>query len=197
MSKGKSNRAVKDRMISLYGKKCFIEELRLRTKEEVEADLKKYKKSKRADLMSLTYHHIKERCKGGEASIENGAILRNINHIWFNSLSKSEQARINNLFIKYKNKLNNINNKINLVVAELDGGTGEVVQGTVIDMVDKNKDNFSEEEVLSLPVHDINNIELYKKYIELRRKRQREKWQGYTWGTDNNSNRYNDDDEGR
>ena len=190
MSKGKSNRAVKDRMISLYGKKCFIEELGLRTKEEVEADLKKYKKSKRADLMSLTYHHIKERCKGGEASIENGAILRNINHIWFNSLSKSEQARINNLFIKYKN---NINNKINLVVAELDGGTGEVVQGAaidIIDMVDKNK----KEEALSLPVHNINNInltdELYKKYIELRRKRQRDKWQGYTWGR-------SDDDEGR
>ena len=102
MSKGKSNRAIKEKMIRKYGRKCFIEELGLRSPEEVEADLKKYKKNKRAELMSLTFHHIRERRLGGDASEENGAILRNINHIWFNSLSRAEQRRINNLFIKYK-----------------------------------------------------------------------------------------------
>ena len=55
-------------------------------------------------MMALTFHHIKERRDGGEATEENGAILRNINHQWFNNLSKSEQRRINNLFIKYKSQ---------------------------------------------------------------------------------------------
>lgn len=91
-------------MLKKYGKKCFIEELGLRTKEEIEQDLKKYNSKTRKVMMALTFHHIKERRDGGEATEENGAILRNINHQWFNNLSKSEQRRINNLFIKYKSQ---------------------------------------------------------------------------------------------
>lgn len=104
MSKNKNNKTVKDKMLKKYGKKCFIEELGLRTKEEIEQDLKKYNSKTRKVMMALTFHHIKERRDGGEATEENGAILRNINHQWFNNLSKSEQRRINNLFIKYKSQ---------------------------------------------------------------------------------------------
>lgn len=104
MSKNKNNKTVKDKMLKKYGKKCFIEELGLRTKEEIEQDLKKYNSKTRKVMMTLTFHHIKERQDGGEATEENGAILRNINHQWFNNLSKSEQRRINNLFIKYKSQ---------------------------------------------------------------------------------------------
>lgn len=100
----KNNKTVKDKMLKKYGKKCFIEELGLRTKEEIERDLKKYNSKTRKVMMALTFHHIKERRDGGEATEENGAILRNINHQWFNNLSKSEQRRINNLFIKYKSQ---------------------------------------------------------------------------------------------
>ena len=100
----KNNKTVKDKMLKKYGKKCFIEELGLRTKEEIEQDLKKYNSKTRKVMMALTFHHIKERRDGGEATEENGAILRNINHQWFNNLSKSEQRRINNLFIKYKSQ---------------------------------------------------------------------------------------------
>lgn len=89
-------------MIQRYGKKCFIEELGIRSREEVEADIRRYKKSKRKELMKLTFHHIKERQAGGGATEENGAILRNINHIWFNSLSLEEQEKINKLFQEYK-----------------------------------------------------------------------------------------------
>lgn len=104
MNKNKNNKTVKDKMLKKYGKKCFIEELGLRTKEEIEQDLKKYNSKTRKVMMALTFHHIKERRDGGEATEENGAILRNINHQWFNNLSKSEQRRINNLFIKYKSQ---------------------------------------------------------------------------------------------
>lgn len=100
----KNNKTVKDKMLKKYGKKCFIEELGLRTKEEIEQDLKKYNSKTRKVMMALTFHHIKERRDGNEATEENGAILRNINHQWFNNLSKSEQRRINNLFIKYKSQ---------------------------------------------------------------------------------------------
>ena len=47
-----------------YGKKCFIEELGIRSKEEVEAERKRYtSKKQRAIMDQLTYHHIVEKCK--------------------------------------------------------------------------------------------------------------------------------------
>ena len=98
-----SNKHVKDKMIKIFGKKCFIEELHLRKPEEIEQDKRRYTgKCQRCIMDQLTYHHILERCKGGKATIENGALLRNINHQWFHRLSKEQQAKINELFQEYK-----------------------------------------------------------------------------------------------
>lgn len=98
-----SNKHVKDKMIKLFGKKCFIEELHLRKPSEIEQDMKKYTgKCQRCIMDQLTYHHILERCKGGKATIENGALIRNINHQWFHRLPKDQQAKINELFQEYK-----------------------------------------------------------------------------------------------
>jgi hypothetical protein len=59
-----SNKEAKRTLIIKYGKKCFIEELGIRTPEEIETDKKKYKsKSQRARMDELTYHHILEKCK--------------------------------------------------------------------------------------------------------------------------------------
>ena len=98
-----ANTGAKRKLIRKFGNKCFIEELGLRTKEEVAADLARYKsKKKRAIMDELTYHHIVERFKGGKATEANGAFLRNINHQWFNRLSSEQQAAINKLFQQYK-----------------------------------------------------------------------------------------------
>ena len=99
-----SNKEVKKRMIAKYGSKCFLEELGIRSKEEVEKELRLYGKGQRKIMDMLTYHHIKERCKGGQATEENGAILRNINHQWFNRLSQQQQREINEMFQEYKRK---------------------------------------------------------------------------------------------
>lgn len=98
-----SNTSIKNQMIKKYGKKCFIEELRLRDPEEVRAEVRRYtSKGQRALMDTLTYHHIVEKCRGGRATETNGAILRNINHMWFNRLSRAQQAEINELFQEYK-----------------------------------------------------------------------------------------------
>ena len=89
-------------MINKYGEKCFIEELHLRDKKDIEKEFRLYGKKQRKIMDELTYHHIVEKCKGGETTEENGAILRNINHRWFNRLSKEKQAEINKLFQAYK-----------------------------------------------------------------------------------------------
>lgn len=60
-----SNKGSKRTLIMKYGKKCFIEELGIRSKEEVEADRKRYiSKKQRVIMDQLTYHHILEKCKG-------------------------------------------------------------------------------------------------------------------------------------
>ena len=98
-----SNKKAKRTLMIKYGKKCFIEELGIRTQEEIECDRKRYKsKKQRAIMDELTYHHILEKCKGGRTTEENGAILRNINHQWFNRQSKQRQAEINKMFKDYK-----------------------------------------------------------------------------------------------
>ena len=98
------NSKIKKRMIAKYGSKCFIEELGIRSKEEVEKELRLYGKGQRKRMDMLTYHHIIERCKGGIATEENGAILRNINHQWFNRLNRQQQREINKMFQEYKKK---------------------------------------------------------------------------------------------
>lgn len=202
---GKNNKAIKNSMIKKYGKKCFIEELGLRTREEIEQDLKRFKKSKRAELLMLTFHHIKERRYGGAATEENGAILRNINHIWFNSLDMNEQRRINKLFQEYKaqDKFKRDKFKESLRV-NTKAKTIEVSAGLI--NINNNRDIISEQVIESISDNNNNNDgrdsnsnndgrdidvidfgisdEEYKKYIEARRRREREKWQGRIWGID-------------
>jgi hypothetical protein len=100
----KSNREAKRLLILKYGEICFIEELHLRTQEEIDKERKtRYKGKKQLEICDkITYHHILEKCKGGKATVENGALLRYINHQWLHRLSKEKQAEINELFLEYK-----------------------------------------------------------------------------------------------
>lgn len=94
-----SNKRAKERLIQLYGAECFIEKLHLRKDTEP----RKYtSKGQRKRMKQLTYHHIKEHRYGGKATVENGALLSEENHIWFNEQSKEAQKKMNELFQQYK-----------------------------------------------------------------------------------------------
>lgn len=131
-----SNKHVKDEMIQIFGKKCFVEELHLRKADEIEQDKRRFKgKSQKCIMDMLTYHHILERCKGGKATVENGALLRNINHIWFHRLPKAQQDKINNLFQEYKRQfyhkteiefVDSLDTGIELNIAELEATDREL-----------------------------------------------------------------------
>ena len=72
-----SNKKAKEELIRLYGAECFIERLHLRPEESKVYTGKQlaYIRKHQQQLKRLTYHHIVERCKGGKATVENGAIL--------------------------------------------------------------------------------------------------------------------------
>ena len=97
-----SNKKAKEKLIALYGAECFIEKLHLR----VDTEPRKYtSKGQYKRMKQLTYHHIRERQHGGKATVENGALLSEENHMWFNKQSKQEQKQMNELFQQYKQSI--------------------------------------------------------------------------------------------
>ena len=93
------NKTAKEILIELYGPECFIDKLHLR----VDNQPKRYKSKKQLKIMkTLTYHHIKEKRNGGKATVENGALLSEENHQWFNKQSPEVQAELNRKFQEYK-----------------------------------------------------------------------------------------------
>ena len=98
---GKSNKSAKEQLIRLYGKECFIEKLHLRLDTE-----RRYTgKAQYHRMKQLTYHHIREKSKGGKATVENGALLSAENHEWFNRQNKEKQRELNNAFQEYKHRV--------------------------------------------------------------------------------------------
>ena len=67
---GRSNKRIKQKMIKIFGAECFIDKLKLRKDKQQYTGKSQYQKMKQ-----LTYHHIVPKCKGGKATIENGALL--------------------------------------------------------------------------------------------------------------------------
>ena len=64
-----SNKDAKRRLILRYGEKCFVEELGLRTPEEIEEDRKQYTSKKQIAIMDeITYHHVLEKSKGRQVN---------------------------------------------------------------------------------------------------------------------------------
>lgn len=94
-----SNKKAKEQLIRLYGAECFIDKLKLRPKKES----KKYTgKNQMERMKQLTYHHIKMKKDGGQATVENGALLSAENHAWFHQQSPQAQGYMNALFQEYK-----------------------------------------------------------------------------------------------
>lgn len=97
-----SNKKARKKLIKLYGAECFIEKLHLRK----DTELRQYAgKGQYEKMKQLTYHHIREKQHGGKATVENGALLSEENHIWFNEQSKESQKQMNELFQKYKHSV--------------------------------------------------------------------------------------------
>lgn len=97
-----SNRKAKEKLIKYYGAECFIEKLHLRKDTEP----RQYTgKAQMKRMKQLTYHHILEKRKGGQATLENGALLSAENHSWFHKQSESAQGYMNALFQEYKRQV--------------------------------------------------------------------------------------------
>ena len=97
-----SNKKAKEELIKYYGAECFIEKLHLRKDDTP----RKYTgKGQMKRMKQLTYHHIKMKKDGGEATRENGALLSMENHQWFHQQSAQAQGYMNAIFQEYKRQV--------------------------------------------------------------------------------------------
>ena len=97
----KSNRDAREKLIQLYGPECFIEKLHLRN----DSGRRYSGKCQYCKMKQLTYHHVVMRCKGGKATVENGALLCSDDHRWFHLQDKKAQREMNQAFQEYKRKV--------------------------------------------------------------------------------------------
>jgi hypothetical protein len=93
------NRSIRKKMEKIFGKICMIEETGIR--KIPKSKRKKIKGYKSSDD-DITYHHIKEKSKGGKATIRNGALLKVYNHKWLHSLPDEEKDQVNEALIEFK-----------------------------------------------------------------------------------------------
>jgi hypothetical protein len=96
-----SNKGIKKRLIQRYGSIDFLDRMKIKIPEK-----KRYKsKGQYKRMKQLTYHHIREKSKGGDATIENGALLTAEHHEWFHQQPPEIQRQLNEKFQELKRRI--------------------------------------------------------------------------------------------
>lgn len=136
-----SNKRAREELEKRYGKECFIEKLHLRKDKE------RYKgKAQKKKMEQLSYHHIVMKKDGGESTVENGALLKNGNHIWFHNQSESAQGYMNAIFQEYKRQVDKcteyFNEECEVIFAD-DVETPYTVTATEFAIDEKNRGEYN------------------------------------------------------
>lgn len=86
-----SNKKARQALERIYGKGCMMEK----------AGIRKIAGVKKQDRQ-ITYHHLRPKHLGGQATVENGANLAKYNHEWLEKLSVQQREKINEKLRAYK-----------------------------------------------------------------------------------------------
>lgn len=152
----KSNKSAREMLEKIYGKHCFIHE---GIRELNPPKPLKGKFKGKSIAYQLTYHHLKPKHMGGQATVENGANLCRTCHTWLEQLSQKEREKINDELRVYKRNF--------FKIGAIELTTEGIVQAEV--------NEFKEpEEVIVIPAYDFAEEE-YQKHLQERRKRELEK----------------------
>ncbi len=95
-----SNKKAKNALIRRYGAVDFLDALHI----AVPTSKTYTSKGQMRRMKQLTYHHIKEKSKGGTSTIENGALLTAEHHCFFHQQPPQVQRRLNSVFQEYKKR---------------------------------------------------------------------------------------------
>ena len=146
MSNG--NQRAKNRLIQKFGKICMVEEAGIRKiSRAVRIKIKGYKMSD--DI--ITFHHLIPRRKGGKATPGNGALVKDYNHRWLESLSEEEREDVNNQLRDFKLNFSQLHTGKNGLDVD-DSGT-----------IDLDFGGMEEEDCIVIPAFDTTREDKKKK----------------------------------
>lgn len=165
MSKG--NKRAKNKLIQQYGQICMIEEAGIR-KIPV-SERKKIKGYKKSDDQ-ITFHHLIPRRKGGQATPENGALVKDYNHRWLERLPSREREQVNDRLRDFK--LNYSGMQISKKGIELqDSGSVTLDFDSILE---SEKDDVIEISVFQNTPEDIKKRKAHKTRAQIKREFQKE-----------------------
>lgn len=110
-----SNKSVRMMIEQIYGKGCMFKKAKIAERIEKMGGIKTYKmflEEKRYTLKQikkaekiLTYHHLKHKFEGGQATVQNGAEINSLAHCYIHSLDRKSEEIINDMIREYKNSV--------------------------------------------------------------------------------------------
>ena len=110
-----SNKKARQKLEKEYGKGDMFKKANIEEKIEKKKTIKTYKKfleerhytGKFIKLYKkqMNYHHLKHKSEGGETTIENGAIVSALAHMYMHSLPREQEEFINDELRKYKQEI--------------------------------------------------------------------------------------------
>lgn len=129
-----------------YGKGCFMERagIRIITPEQ-EKELRKIKGYKKLNR-NISYHHIREKSKGGKVSIENGANLAVYNHEWLHQQEPDVIEAIDRRLQDFKLSIDVFNIKIK----------------NKLEVENSSSINSKNNETISIPLYDNTSEDIQK-----------------------------------
>ena len=108
----KQNKVIREELEREYGQGCMFEKANIEEKIEQKRTIKTYKKfieerrytGKLIKLYKsqMNLHHLKHRSEGGETTVENGAVISSLAHMYLHSLPRKDEEFINNELREYK-----------------------------------------------------------------------------------------------
>jgi len=114
----KQNKKIREELEEKYGKGCMFKKAKIEKKIEEKTTIKTYKKflqekkytGKAIKLYEsqMNLHHLQHRSEGGETTVENGAVINSLAHMYIHSLSREQEEFINNELREYKRQADEI-----------------------------------------------------------------------------------------
>lgn len=108
----KKNRKIREELERIYGKGCMFQKAKVEKRIEEIGGIKTYKQFKEQHRFTLkrervfenmmTYHHLKHLSEGGETTIENGAVVGSLPHMYMHSLPREQEEVINDMLRNFK-----------------------------------------------------------------------------------------------
>lgn len=108
----RSNKKIRKRLERKYGKGCMFEKAHIEEKIEAKKTIKTYKQFIEEKHFTgkmiyiyenqMNLHHLKHRSEGGETSMENGAVVSALAHMYMHSLPREQEEEINEELRQYK-----------------------------------------------------------------------------------------------